>query len=239
MKKRMRFLAVAALSLAMTTAYGQQGQAGSSQGSKSSTGTEYQKDKTGTQSQKDRTGTQSQPGTKSSTQSGQGMGMGTAEERVKSEVSWMKSEFNLDQNQEKKLHDVLLKYDKHDATSGQGASSTDVAKNKEAKEKEIKAIIGDQNFEIYKQKKAEKKSGTSGQGTVDPASRERSSTDRTITSPSSTSPSSTSPSSTSPSSTSPSSTSPSSTSPSSTSPSSTSPSSTSPSSTSPSTTPTP
>src|SRR5512133_1966282 len=161
MKKRMRFLAVAALSLAMTTAYGQQGQAGSSQGSKSSTGSEYQKDKTGTQSQQDRTGTQSQPGTrsntqqgsKSSTQSGQGMGMGTAEERVKSEVSWMKSEFNLDQNQEKKLHDVLLKYDnkQHEGTAGQGASSTDVAKNKEAKEKEIKAIIGDQNFEIYKQ----------------------------------------------------------------------------------------
>ena len=223
----MRFLAVAALSLAMTTAYGQQGQSGSSQGSKSSTGSEYQKDKTGTQSQQDRTGTQSQPGTKSSTQqgsksstqSGQGMGMGTAEERVKSEVSWMKSEFNLDQNQEKKLHDALLKYDKpHDATSGQGVSSADVAKNKEAKEKEIKAIIGDQNFEIYKQKKAEKKSGTSGQGTVDPSSR-----DRSTTSPS----------------TSPSSTSPSSTSPSSTSPSSTSPSSTTPSSTSPSTTPTP
>jgi hypothetical protein len=95
----------------------------------------------------------------------QGQGMGSAEERVKSEVAWMKSEFSLDANQEKRLHDVLLKYEKpgtksvQSGQSGQGASSV---RNQEEKDKEIKAIIGDQNFQIYKQKEAERKgTGTS------------------------------------------------------------------------------
>ncbi len=203
----MRFLAVAAVSLAMTTAFGQSSQSGSQSGSsdQGSQGSgQYQQsqkqDKTGTSTQSQsqpgvqqdksgqgvREGTTTQPGSqsgqsgKSGTQSGtksgtstqqertQGQGMGSVEDRVKSEVSWMKSEFNLDQNQEKKLHDVLLKYEKQAGTTGatgQGASAT---KNQEEKDKEIKAIIGDQNFQIYKKREAERKQGTTTPTTPTP-----------------------------------------------------------------------
>lgn len=192
MKKRMRFLAVAALSVAMTTAFGQAGTQGSTgSGSSGSSGSGvYQQDQsgqsgqsgqgsqgssgsygTGSQSQgqsgqsgttrQGQTGTQSQ-GTQSK-QSGQGsqsqgMGAGSAEARVKSEVQWMKSEFNLTDSQEQRLHEVLLKYETQSATGG------DVNKNE--KEKEIKAIIGDDNYKIYKEKKDDKdktKSGSSQQ----------------------------------------------------------------------------
>jgi hypothetical protein len=84
--------------------------------------------------------------------------MGSAEDRVNSEVTWMKSQFNLDQDQERRLHDVLLKYE-NQGTTGQGASAT---KNQEEKDKEIKAIIGDSNFQVYKKHEAEKKSGSKG-----------------------------------------------------------------------------
>lgn len=179
--KRMRFFAVAALSLAMTTAFGQQGQQGQSgsQGSSGSTGTYQQgqsdQDRSGVQQgQSGQSGTQSrqgQTGTQSGTQSrqgqsgqgSQGQGMGSAEDRVRSEVQWMKSEFNLDAEKEQRLHDVLLKYEKQSTTSG------DVKKNKEEKEKEIKAIIGEDNFKIYKEKKSDKdktKSGSTDKSTT-------------------------------------------------------------------------
>jgi hypothetical protein len=80
--------------------------------------------------------------------------MGSAEERVNSEVQWMKSEFNLDASKEKRLHDVLLKYEK------QGND----AKTREQKDKEVKAIIGEDNYKIYKQKESEK-SGSSSSST--------------------------------------------------------------------------
>jgi hypothetical protein len=83
--------------------------------------------------------------------------MGSAEERVNSEVQWMKSEFNLDASKEKRLHDVLLKYEK------QGND----AKTREQKDKEVKAIIGDDNYKIYKQKESEK-SGSSSSSTNQP-----------------------------------------------------------------------
>jgi hypothetical protein len=90
------------------------------------------------------------------------MSSSSAEERVKSEVAWMKSEFNLSKDQEKRVHDVLLKYEKPQAgqsgQTGQGTSSTSA--NQEAKDREIKAIIGDQNFQQYKKHESEMKSGS-------------------------------------------------------------------------------
>ena len=201
MKKGMRFLAVAALSVAMTTAFGQTGSQGSSgsTGSGSSSGT-VQQDKTQsgqgtrqddpTQSTQSGTTRQGQSGTQSGAQSGtqsgtspvqpvrvsqaslepelsqeptgqsrqgqsgqgsQGMGAGSAEAKVKSEVQWMKSEFNLTDQQEQRLHDVLLKYE------SQSATGADASKNKEEKEKEIKAIIGEDNFKVYKEKKKDER----------------------------------------------------------------------------------
>jgi hypothetical protein len=98
------------------------------------------------------------------------MSSASAEERVKSEVAWMKSEFNLSKDQEKRVHDVLLKYEKPQSgqtgqagQSGQGVSSTSA--NQEAKDREIKAIIGDQNFQLYKKHESEKKSGSGSTST--------------------------------------------------------------------------
>jgi hypothetical protein len=109
----------------------------------------------GTQSRQGQSG---QSGTQSGTQSRQGQsgqGMGSAEERVNSEVQWMKSEFNLDAEKEQRLHDVLLKYER------QGTTTTD-KKMEQEKEKEIKAIIGDDNYKIYKQRHDEMSKGKSG-----------------------------------------------------------------------------
>jgi len=159
MKKGMRFLAVAALSVAMTTAFGQSGTQ-STPATSSPSGSGVQQDQP--QPQQDRTqpgqGTQ-QPGQSGTTRQGQGtqgqgMGAGSAEARVKSEVQWMKSDFNLTDSQEQRLHDVLLKYETQSAAGG------DLSKAKEEKEKELKAIIGDDNYKIYKEKKNKEKDKT-------------------------------------------------------------------------------
>ena len=161
MKKGMRFLAVAVLSLAMTTAFGQQGQQGQSgtQGSSGSSGTD-QKDKAvegqGTQptqptdqSQSRPAQPQAQPKAQPQAQP-QGQGMGSAEDRVKAEVQWMKTEFNLDAEKEQRLHDLFLRYERQSTTGG------DAEKFKEEKTKELKAILGEENYKVYKEKKAEK-----------------------------------------------------------------------------------
>jgi hypothetical protein len=80
--------------------------------------------------------------------------MGSAEERVNSEVQWMKSEFNLDAEKEQRLHDVLLKYEKQGTTTDK--------KMEQEKEREIKSIIGDENYKIYKQRQDEMNKGKSG-----------------------------------------------------------------------------
>lgn len=168
----MRFLAVAVLSLAMTTAFGQQGQQSQSgtQGSSGSSGT-YQKDKSSTQSQGTKQGTEidhsqsgqsGQSGTQSRQGQTQGQGMGSVEDRVRSEVMWIKNEFNLDAEKEQRLHDVLLKYEKQSTTGG------DVAKIKEEKTKELKAILGEENYKLYKEKKADKEKVKSGSSTTTP-----------------------------------------------------------------------
>jgi hypothetical protein len=150
MKKGMRFLAVAVLSLAMTTAFGQQSQQDQTgtQGSSGSSGT-YQKDKSvqqgqGTKQAKDVDQSQTRPAQP------QGQGMGSAEDRIKSEVQWMKTEFNLDAEKEQRLHDLFLKYERQSTTGG------DAEKLKEEKTKELKAILGEENYKVYKEKKAEK-----------------------------------------------------------------------------------
>ena len=168
MKKGMRFLAVAVLSLAMTTAFGQQGQQGQSgtQDASGQSGT-YQKDKSvqgqGTQSTQPTDQSQSRPAQPQGQP--QGQGMGSAEDRVKSEVQWMKSEFNLDAEKEQRLHDLFLKYERQSTTGG------DAEKFKEEKTKELKAILGEENYKVYKEKKAEKAKVKSGSGTTTPSSK--------------------------------------------------------------------
>lgn len=143
MKKGMRFLAVAALSVAMTTAFGQV----NTESTDASTGSDiYQQDRSqsgqGAREAADRL---------QSGQGSQGMGASSAEAKVKSEVEWMKSEFNLTDQQEVSLHDLLLNYATRSAVPG-----ADVTKLKEDKEKELKALIGEDNYKVYKEKKKNK-----------------------------------------------------------------------------------
>lgn len=69
----------------------------------------------------------------------------------------MKSQFNLTETQEQRLHDVLIKYET--------PSGTSASKNENEKEKEIKAIIGEDNYKVYKEKRKDmEKESKSGMG---------------------------------------------------------------------------
>jgi hypothetical protein len=110
-------------------------------------------------------------------QQGQGQGQGqrqqrTPEERAKTQVDWMAKDLSLDQATQTKVNDVLVKYFKKTNEERQKltAAGTDRAEIRTKLEpitveqdKELKAILGDQKFELYQKKLAERRAAAQQQ----------------------------------------------------------------------------
>jgi hypothetical protein len=110
-------------------------------------------------------------------QQGQGQGQGqrqqrTPEERAKTQVDWMTKDLSLDQATATKVTDVLVKYAKKTTEERQKltAAQTDretirtkVAAITAEQDKELKTILGDQKFELYTKKLAERRAASQQQ----------------------------------------------------------------------------
>jgi protein CpxP len=90
----------------------------------------------------------------------------TPEERAKATVEWMTKDLTLDQATATKVTDVLVKYAKKTAEERQKltaagtereAMRTKLAVITTEQEKELKTILGDQKFELYKKKLEERR----------------------------------------------------------------------------------
>lgn len=89
----------------------------------------------------------------------------TPEESAKSQVEWMKADLKLDQATEKKVYDIVLKYARKSSEERQklmaaGDRETMRAKMTEinaARDKELKPVLGDKTFELFKAKEGEKR----------------------------------------------------------------------------------
>jgi hypothetical protein len=105
-----------------------------------------------------------------SAQPGQGGQQGqrvqrTPEEMAKAQVEWMKADLKLDQATEKKVYDCVLKFAKQSSAERQKlmaagdreAMRTKMTEITAARDKELKAIFGDKNFELFKAKEAERR----------------------------------------------------------------------------------
>jgi hypothetical protein len=87
------------------------------------------------------------------------------EEMAKAQVEWMKTDLKLDDATQSKVYDVVLKYAKQASDERQksmAASNHETMKAKmseitEARDKELKVILGDKNFELFKSKEAERR----------------------------------------------------------------------------------
>jgi hypothetical protein len=96
----------------------------------------------------------------------------TPEERAKTQVEWMAKDLTLDQATQTKVTDVLVKYAKKTAEERQKltAAQTDretmrtkLATVTEEQNKELKTILGDQKFELYTKKLAERRAASQQQ----------------------------------------------------------------------------
>jgi len=104
-----------------------------------------------------------------SAQQGQGQGgqrvQRTPEEIAKTQVEWMKTDLKLDEPTQKKVYDVVLKYAKQSSEERQklmAAGDRDAMRAKmteitAARDKELKVILGDKNYELFKTKEAERR----------------------------------------------------------------------------------
>lgn len=106
-----------------------------------------------------------------SAQQGQGMGQGgqrvqrTPEEIAKTQVAWMKTDLKLDEATQTKVYDVVLKYAKQSSEERQkltAAGDRDAMRAKmteitASRDKELKVVLGDKNFELFKTKEAERR----------------------------------------------------------------------------------
>ncbi len=89
----------------------------------------------------------------------------TPEEVAKMQVEWMKTDLNLDEATQKKVYDVVLKYAKQSSEERQklraaGDRDTMRAKMTEitaARDKELKVILGEKNYKLFKTKEAERR----------------------------------------------------------------------------------
>ena len=89
----------------------------------------------------------------------------TPEEMAKSQTDWMKTDLKLDDATFKKVYDVVLKYAKQSSEERQKlmqAGDRDAMRAKmteitDARDKELKPILGDKNFETFKAKEAERR----------------------------------------------------------------------------------
>lgn len=89
----------------------------------------------------------------------------TPEESAKATTEWMKTDLKLDDATYKKVYDVILKYAKQSQEErqklmqagdreGMRAKMTEIT---EARDKELKPILGDKVFETFKAKEAERR----------------------------------------------------------------------------------
>jgi hypothetical protein len=106
-----------------------------------------------------------------SAQPGQGQGQQgqrvqrTPEETAKAQVEWMKTDLKLDQATQKKVYDSILKFAKQSsderqklmAAGDREAMRTKMTEITAARDKELKVILGDKNFELFKAKEAERR----------------------------------------------------------------------------------
>jgi len=102
-------------------------------------------------------------------QQGQGQGQRqqtTPEQRAKTQVEWMAKDLSLDQATQTKVTDVLVKYAKKTNAERQKltAAGTDRAEIRTKlqpitaeQNKELKAILGDQKYELFQKKLAERR----------------------------------------------------------------------------------
>jgi DNA-directed RNA polymerase subunit F len=89
----------------------------------------------------------------------------TPEETAKTQVEWMKTDLKLDEATQKKVYDVVLKYAKQSSEERQklmAAGDRDAMRAKmteitAARDKELKVILGDKNYELFKTKEAERR----------------------------------------------------------------------------------
>lgn len=84
----------------------------------------------------------------------------TPEETAKAQVEWMKTDLKLDQATQKKVYDAVLKYARQSSEERQklmAAGNREAMRAKmteitAARDKELKVILGDKSFELFKTK---------------------------------------------------------------------------------------
>ena len=89
----------------------------------------------------------------------------TPEEVAKSTVDWMKTDLKLDDATQTKVYDVVLKYAKQSSEERKKlmpAGDRDAMRAKmteitAARDKELKVILGDKNFDLFKTKENERR----------------------------------------------------------------------------------
>jgi hypothetical protein len=89
----------------------------------------------------------------------------TPEEIAKTQTEWMKTDLKLDEAKEKKVYDVVLKYAKQASEERQKlmpAGDRDVMRAKmieitAARDKELKVILGEKNYELFKTRENERR----------------------------------------------------------------------------------
>ena len=96
----------------------------------------------------------------------------TPEQTAKTTVEWMKTELKLNEATEKKVFDVVLKYAKKSseerqklmAAGDREAMRAKMTEINAAKDKELKAVLGEKPFELFKAKEAERREAGRPQG---------------------------------------------------------------------------
>jgi biopolymer transport protein ExbD len=89
----------------------------------------------------------------------------TPEETAKTTVEWMKAELKLDDAKTKTVHNIILKYAKQTTEMRQklmSAGDREGMREKmneitAARDKELKPVLGDKTFELFKAKEAERR----------------------------------------------------------------------------------
>jgi hypothetical protein len=89
----------------------------------------------------------------------------TPEEIAKNQVEWMKTDLKLDEATQKSVYDVILKYAKQSTeerkklmeAGNREAMRAKMTEITTARDKELKPILGDKTFELFKTKEAERR----------------------------------------------------------------------------------
>jgi len=105
----------------------------------------------------------------------QGRGQGpqrTPETAAKSQVDWMTKELSLNEATQTKVYDIVLKYQKKMSEERQKLMAANDREGMRAKmaeingerDKELKAVLGDKTYELFKKKEAERREAMRQQG---------------------------------------------------------------------------